>query len=450
MKRQHALGVLVLFLLNGVTALGEELPLESSLVHTGFIYYYDLGVDPTGTAHAFIDDTLLDQLYYRNNDGGAWNPAVYIDHTSDWGSINVSGAVNTAGQSHIAYDGGRANDALFHARNTSGTWVTGQVIANMRWYALDLGPAPDERPRVAYYDNYSGLNYASQASDGSWSFVNVDNSGAVATFAGRYPDLYVDDQDHGHISYYYYVDQEIRYATNASGTWVWEAVASAQGIASKSYITLAPNGAVLVNYLAESRIWLARSNGSSWDYLPVTEAGSFGQSDIKTDPDGRALVTYNDYTTGKLMLAVEEPGGFTHYELLDHTADGDGPILQVQGTTLHVLAWNQSSQELTYLTGPLAPAGLESSTATNALQLAIRPNPMRAQGLISFNSPGDAAAMIRVVDSLGRILWEAHAPAGQTGRMTIPCRAAEWASGTYYCTVGAGSQHATRRLLVLH
>ena len=449
MKWRSTILAMLVLALSATLALGEVLPLEVGLVHTGFVYYYDLGIDPMGTAHAYIDDTSLDQLYYRNNAGGEWNGAVYIDHTSDWGSINISGAVNAGGHSHIAYDGGRANDAFFHARNTSGTWVTSQVISNMRWYALDLGPAPDELPRAAYYDNYSGLNYAIQASNGTWSFVNVDNSGAVATYAGRYPDLYVDDNDHGHISYYYYVDQEIRYATNAGGAWAWETVASSPGIASKSYITVAPDGAVLVNYLAENRIWVARSNGSSWELLPVTAPGSYGQSDIKTDPDGRALVAYNDFTAGKLMLAVEGSGGFTHYELRDHTAGGDGPILQVQGSTLHLLAWNQSSQELLYLKGPLDVAGLNSDPPVGEMDLAVWPNPMRGTGLIGFTRNGADPVDIRIVDALGRLCWQKRHAATQAGRIAIPWNAAGLESGTYYCSVRAGERAMAQPILIL-
>jgi hypothetical protein len=47
-----------------------------------------------------------------------WGSPVNLGHTSDWGELKVSGAVDASGHGHVAFDGGRAIDDLFYG--TSG------------------------------------------------------------------------------------------------------------------------------------------------------------------------------------------------------------------------------------------------------------------------------------------------------------------------------------------
>jgi hypothetical protein len=448
-------------------AAADEIPVEVSLVATGFYYYYDMGIDPAGWAHAYLDETLVDRLYYATNTGGSWGALQYISPTSDWGSINLSGAVDSNSHSHIAFDGGRAIDYLYYATNRSGSWVCTGVRPDMRWFALDLGPAPDELPRVAYYDNYSGLNYGTMLPGGTWTHVVVDNSGGVATYAGRYPDLYVDEADHGHISYYYYVDQQIRYATNASGSWVWEAVATDPNIQSQSFITRTPQGEFLISYNIGGRVWLARGHAGSWTRVPVTDPGNFGRSDVECDPAGNALVAYNDGTAGKLMLAVESAGGFVHYELYNHQADGDGPVFLARGNDLHVLTWSQQTDEVLYLRGELMMTGVaeqgpgsfppdRTTGVTGGVEaLRITPNPALAGGRLCFapagvavegalgqlfeqGLSGDAAATITILDATGRCVLRRGGPVWRGVARGVPARDAAGrplAPGVYFCRV---------------
>ncbi|MDM7914294.1 MAG: hypothetical protein QUU85_03385, partial [Candidatus Eisenbacteria bacterium] len=394
------------------------LQVETEVIHNGFIWYYDLGVDSQGFAHAYLDDTLADLLYYRTNLSGSWSEPILIDHTSDWGSLNVSGTVDAAGKGHVAYDGGRAIDDFFYATNRSGSWVATEVRPDMRWFALDLGPAPAELPRCAYYDNYSGLNYGVMAPGGNWNHVVVDGSGEIGTFAGRYPDLVVDPADHGHIAYYFYEDQQIRYATDASGAWQWEPVASAPGIGNESWLALDASGAATVCYQTGDRIWIARKSGGTWVSTAVTPPGSwgYGQADVDIATGGLAVVAYDDVSQGKLMLAVETAGGFVAQEVLDSTADGEGPVLEVRGAVAHLLAWNSQTNEVTYVKATLDLAA--TPEPWNGLQplLTVLPHPVRDQASLMLRLPEAGSVTLTLVDPAGRQVgsWRGVLPAGQT------------------------------------
>ncbi len=434
----------------------EPYPVEAIPIANGFYYYHDLGVDPAGWAHAYLDETSIDRLYYSTNAGGAWGAPVYINPTSDWGSINVSGAVDSQGRSHIAFDGGRAIDSFFHATNRSGSWQVQQVISDMRWYALDLGPEPEELPRAAYYDNYSGLNYAAMQPGGTWSHANVDNSGGVTTYAGRYPDLVVDDMDHGHIAYYYYVDSQIRYATNSSGSWAWFVVATDAGVQPKSYITRTPQGELLISYNINGRIWLARGEGGAWTHTAVTDPGSFGQSDVKCDAAGNAILVYNDSSADRLLLAMETGGGFEHYELRDHQAGGDGPVLQVCDEILHALAWDRTTEDVFYLTGPLYPAAVGGLSIAMPVSLQAHPSIVRSGEPLALHLvlPTARDARIALFDATGcRVWWMREAGfANGTLRFTWPERDAcgrPLPAGVYQAVAETGGKRLQTRVVAL-
>jgi hypothetical protein len=343
--------------LMGAPVGADEFPTESSLVYTGFTYYYDLAVDVAGNAHAFIDETLEDRLYYSNNVGGTWGTPQYIDDTSDWGTINVSGAVDSLGFAHIAYDtgpgGGGGNDILTYATNGSGSWDITQVRSTSRWYSIALSPAGE--PRVSYYYDYSGLNYAILTGS-TWTHEVVDSTGDIATYAGRYSDLAVDNNDHAHIVYYNYTTDAVRYASNSSGTWQWEELVSNPD-SGYAEVALGPDGTVLAAYRADGRIWLSRRQNDSWETVPVTDVGSFGDLDVKADDSGAAYVVYNDSAAANLKLAIERDGSFEHYDIFSSEAGGSGPILQIHDRTVHVLAWKREAEQLFHLRGTLPLAG---------------------------------------------------------------------------------------------
>lgn len=458
-RRPLALAFLLSLFAAGLTGpVFSATVMDSQVIHHGFIYYYDLGVDPSGHAHAFLDDGLIDQLYYRTNRSGAWGPPENLGHTSDWGSLNVSGTADAGGHGHVAFDGGRAIDSFFYGTNRSGSWVSTSVRDDMRWFALDLGPAPAELPRCAYYDNYSGLNYGTMAPGGSWTHVVVDGSGEIATFAGRYPDLAVDGSDHGHIAYYYYVDQQIRYATNASGTWQWEMVATDPSIGAESYIALAPDGTVSVCYTTSAGIFVARKNGALWDHALVAAVENYGQCDLGVLPDGSAVVVYNESWSGPLMLALENGGGYGTTEILPHAADGEGPALEIQGGMAHVLAWDQNTQDVEYLAVAVDPAGIEETADGLASSLRVCPNPVTSDAVLAFALRRSGPVTIEVADAAGRLVgrWtrEGVVPGGSAAVETrvafsAICPGGDLPVGSYFCRVRSAAGTECRRVLVL-
>jgi hypothetical protein len=162
---------------------------------------------------------------------------------------------------------------------------------------------------------------------------------------------------------------------------------------------------------------------------------------------GNALVLYNDLSAGLLRLAVEISGSFTHYELLDRTAGGDGPILAIDGETLHALAWDRSAEELLHLRGSLVLTSA-GGTAWAGAGLRIVPSLVRGGEAVRLGA-GGGNVRLEVVDATGRLV----ARLGCVGPV-LEWRAADTggrplAPGAYYWRAWSGSGKTRGRVLVV-
>jgi hypothetical protein len=97
------------------------------------------------------------------------------------------------------------------------------------------------RPHIAY----GGDSLYHAYYDGTtWHYETVDSSQTV----GEYASIALDDSDKVHISYYDVTDQDLKYATNKSGSWVTTTVDAAGDVGSYASIATDSNNAVYISY----------------------------------------------------------------------------------------------------------------------------------------------------------------------------------------------------------
>ena len=112
-----------------------------------------------------------------------------------------------------------------YATDASGSWVTSTIDhayqSVLGWYT-SIAVDSEDKIHISYFNNTLGgydLKYATDAS-GSWVTEVLDSAGVV----GKYTSLAIDSNDNMHICYYDETNTALKYATDASGSWSYETI----------------------------------------------------------------------------------------------------------------------------------------------------------------------------------------------------------------------------------
>ncbi|NOZ69307.1 MAG: choice-of-anchor D domain-containing protein [Deferribacteres bacterium] len=241
-------------------------------------------------------------LKYATNASGSW----VIETVEDVGAWSNSIAADSSGNVHITYRYSTADSKdyiLKYATNASGSWVT-EIIDSDGRVGEHHSIAVDSSDKVHIaYDYYLYLKYATNAS-GSWVTEIVDSDGRV----GESNSIAVDSSDNVHISYGDYTSYpyyQLKYATNASGSWVTEIVddSAVLSIFSRTSIAVDSSDNVHISYVHDSPIptyifpkfYLRYATNASGSW--VTETVDSGRkvskySSVAMDSTGNAHISY--------------------------------------------------------------------------------------------------------------------------------------------------------------
>ena len=177
-----------------------------------------IAVAPNGTAHIVVRRANGSDsgLAYLTNGTGSWTSLLLTDHAED---LFSSIGVDSAGGVHVAY--ARPGFGIYYQRRPpTGTWNPPLLIFAGNAITPDLALDAGNHVHVAFgladgQNTVAGIRYATNAS-GSWV------GSAVAGGQGYQPSLAVDAAGHAHIAYTQAVGAPlgIQYATNASGSFV--------------------------------------------------------------------------------------------------------------------------------------------------------------------------------------------------------------------------------------
>jgi hypothetical protein len=352
----------------------QPLPFEVEIVTSDFVPHFDMIVDSNGVVHIAYNsnDGVNYELFYVNRISGAWSTPEFISTTSDTGSTTVSMDVDLLENIHIAFDSGiGSNDTFTYTQNISGNWSTEVVRPTSRWYSLALDSS--NNPHVAYYFDYNGLNYAVRTVAG-WTHENVDSSGDLGTFAGRIPNLVLDSYDNAHITYFDYISQSIKYATNSSGVWEIENVIT--GVIGNHGIVIDPEDNIYIAYTDDGDIYLGKRTDDGWVKEVVTDGGYDRNVSIAVDDFGNPYILFINCNAKTLYLSKKEANTWNQYPV--YTASSDNilwglPVRIAQGNLHIALSETPVNSKLVYLRSPLTsspltvPIDIKPSTSSNSI-----------------------------------------------------------------------------------
>ena len=179
----------------------------------------DLVIDGNGVVHGCIE--FEGRLHYGNTESGAWTLTALDGLVAGAAGNNCSIAVDTSNAVHIAYIETFSKD-LYYASNISGNWSSVRIDAQSGTstntiYHTAIATDSAGFAHIVYAHDFAenDLEYATNAS-GSWSRQKVDDAGTV----GYASDIAVDSADHVYVLYEALTDGRPLYlATRDSGAW---------------------------------------------------------------------------------------------------------------------------------------------------------------------------------------------------------------------------------------
>lgn len=189
---------------------------------------------------------------------------------------------------------------------------------------------------ISYFDNPNqDLKFATNTS-GSWLAGAIDSGDAV----GDNSELAIDGQGKAHISYYDRSNADLKYITSVSGTWVPTVVDSAGVTGLDTSIAVDSNGKIHISYFDA---WANFANGTetadlnyatnasgSWVVTTIDSNGRVGEhSSIAIDGNDKVHISYYDAATANQDLKyANNTSGSWVVETID-TESGAGPYSSI-------------------------------------------------------------------------------------------------------------------------
>ncbi|MBW2737003.1 MAG: hypothetical protein JRH20_31860, partial [Deltaproteobacteria bacterium] len=142
---------------------------------------------------------------------------------------------------------------------------------------------------ISYYDSTNDdLKYATNAS-GAWVTTALDSTGDV----GNYTSLAVDSSDKVHVCYYDSTNDDLKYATNTSGSWAFATVDAMGSVGMFTSLAVDKNDKVHISYLdfTNDDLKYATNASGSWVTTTLDAAGDVGwHSSLGTDSNGKVHI----------------------------------------------------------------------------------------------------------------------------------------------------------------
>jgi hypothetical protein len=181
----------------------------------------------------------------------------------------------------------------------------------------------------------TGVGYATNSPAGTWSSETLD--GAAGSIGGTA--IALDGSAKAHVSYYDAVNARLMYATNASGTWAAEPVATSAGFVSS--IAVDGLGNIAIAYADEGELRYTARSGATWSVAAFIAgfSNNIAAVSLATDSLGLARIAY---AVGNGVCAVRYAARLDASTWTDEPVDASarcGASLALDGTDVAHVAY---------------------------------------------------------------------------------------------------------------
>ncbi|MFH0790798.1 MAG: hypothetical protein V2A64_04120 [Candidatus Omnitrophota bacterium] len=225
----------------------------------------------------------------------------FIGGPATEGQKNTSIALDSTNTAHISYFKFNTTDSTYdlkYARSSGGTWAKQSVATGLSNGAGDSCLAIDStnNPHLCYF-NGSALIYARYT--GSWVQQTVDDPSGGIYLIGEfsmYISFALDTNNNPHISYYDYVNQDLKYAYYTGSEWVIQTIDSVGRVGRYTSLVLDSNNNPHISYCDDNNrdLKYAYYTGSEWFVQKIYDGQMASTSSLNIDEYKRPHLSFND------------------------------------------------------------------------------------------------------------------------------------------------------------
>lgn len=321
--------------------------------NAGDTYDPALALDPQGMPHVSFYNCNQGKLHYASL-GTTWS----IEEVAQTGSPNwhwwSALVIDGNGQPHVAYHQSGCNVMVATRPLTKTTWD----VTKLEGAGATLSLALDGAGKLHLAYTVTGSNETTPGEikltsnvSGAWQ-----NPGTKVG-DGHYTSLSVDEKGKHHLAWYETAGQKLRYATDASGSWVLEYPDPTLQAGVFPALVRRQDGTILIAYYdrANGDLKLARKAPAGiWTTEVVEAKDDVGlYPSLAVSPDGTLNLSFYDATHKDLRHARREPKGWS-VEPVDTQGDvGRFPSLAIgPDRRAHVAYFDETGRGVKYATHP--------------------------------------------------------------------------------------------------
>jgi chitodextrinase len=254
------------------------------------------------------------------------------------------------------YDAGGNESALSARACTVTSWtitlINGQGFLGL-WPSIAVDST--DKAHVSYYENISvgpsqwigELRYATNAS-GSWIADTIDSPG----YEGGSTSIALDSTDNVHISFIVYPLGGLKYTTNASGIWLTETIDTNVNVIDSS-IAIDSENNVHISYNANANLKYITNALGVWASQNLYSIGvvTSGSTSIALDSTDNVHISFLDYTNGDLKYFTDSSGSWV-VNTIDSVGDlGVYSSIAVDAAdNVHISYYDSTNGDLKYAT----------------------------------------------------------------------------------------------------
>jgi chitodextrinase len=350
-------------------------PSDAACVRTSW-RKQSLGIFDAGSVALALDGSDVPQVAYKsrdfNPDTFEWRSTLSLvriadtlelelldnSHAEDfvWGEFSMDMALDASGTAHILHQstpGPMTETLQYIVRSASQTEKTSVQSLNPPLRGADL--VIDGTGELHACIEFDGTLYYGNTASGAWDLTPLDS--LVAGARGNNCSIATDAANAVHIAFIETFTNDLRYASNASGSWSSELVDQQSGTSTNTiyHTSIATDSAGFAHIayahdFAENDMEYATNASGAWTSEKVNDAGTVGySSDIVVDSNDRIYVLYEELADARpLHLATREGGAWSSF-VLSSSGFGQDLSMSVDSTDALHIVFNDEQGELSYI-----------------------------------------------------------------------------------------------------